>query len=130
MCGRTTGVCTRRDDSGYSGSCDSPVGLDGLHVVGVERNDAGLTVTVETASRPGGCPVCGVVAESHGRRRVKLVDTPCFGRLVKVVWLKRTCVEPDCGAHGFTETQPVQGSRGQAPRQPQRHGQTAAYGEN
>jgi transposase len=81
------------------------VGLDGLHVVAVERGDDALTVTVESAERPGGCPVCGVIAYSHGRRKVTLVDTPCFGRPVKVVWLKRTwrCADPDCAAKGFTE---------------------------
>lgn len=109
MCEPTTGACACRDDApGYCDRCDLLVGLDGLHVVGVERNDTGLTVTVESAPRAGGCPVCGVVAESHGRRKVTLVDTPCFARPVKLVWLKRTwcCAEAGCEAKGFTETHP------------------------
>ena len=106
MCEPTTGACARCDYTGYCDHCDVLVGLDGLHVVGVERGDSGLTVMVESAPRPGGCPVCGVVAESHGRRSVTLVDTPCFGRPVKLVWLKRTwcCAEPDCEGKGFTES--------------------------
>jgi transposase len=109
VCEPTTGTCGRCDNAPrYCDRCDLLVGLDGLHVVKVERGDAGLTVTVETQRRRGGCPVCGVVAQSHGRRKVTLVDTPCFGRPVRLVWLKRTwcCAEPDCQAKGFTETHP------------------------
>jgi transposase len=34
-----------------------------------------------------------------------LVDTPCFGRPVELVWRKRTwrCTEPACGSGAFTE---------------------------
>jgi transposase len=108
LCEPTTGGCARRDAADYCDRCDVLVGLDGLHVTGVERTDTGLTVTVESPPRPGGCPACGVIAQSHGRRTVTLVDTPCFGRPVKLVWRKRTwaCAEPDCQARGFTETHP------------------------
>ena len=108
MCEPTTGAQARRAAPVYCVRCDVLVGLDGLHVLAVQRGDAGLTVTVESVERPAGCPVCGVVAASHGRRRVTLVDTPCFGRPVKVVWLKRTwrCADLDCGAKGFTEQHP------------------------
>ena len=84
------------------------VGFDGLHVTGVERTDTGLTVTVESPARAGGCPACGVIAASHGRRRVTLVDTPCFGRPVQLLWRKRAwcCAEPDCTVNGVTETHP------------------------
>jgi transposase len=46
-----------------------------------------------------------VVAHSRGRRLVRLVDTPCFGRPVELVWRKRTwrCVEPACPTGSFTE---------------------------
>jgi transposase len=42
---------------------------------------------------------------SHGRRQVRLIDTPCFGRPVELTWRKRTwrCAEPDCPAGVFTE---------------------------
>ena len=52
-----------------------------------------------------GCPLCGVIAASHGRRTVVLVDAPCFGRPVRVVWRKRTwrCREPACPGRSFTE---------------------------
>ncbi len=34
-----------------------------------------------------------------------LVDAPCFGRPVELVWRKRTwrCPDADCSARGFTE---------------------------
>ncbi|MCB0912591.1 MAG: transposase family protein, partial [Propionibacteriaceae bacterium] len=75
------------------------VGLDGLHVIGVERDGGGgLRVTVESALAVMGCPACGVVASSHGRRTVRLVDAPSFGRPVELRWRKRTweCPEPAC----------------------------------
>jgi transposase len=62
-------------------------------------------VTVESATTSTGCPYCGVVASSHGRRSVTLVDAPCFGRSVRIVWRKRTwrCLEPLCPSQAFTE---------------------------
>ena len=101
-------TCTARchRDDLYCDNCDLLVGLAGLHVVGVERDQGGgLTVTVESAPQVMGCPACGVVAASHGRRVVRLVDSPCFGRPVDIRWRKRTweCVEASCPVGTFTE---------------------------
>ena len=75
------------------------------HVVGVERDPGGVRITVESAPVVMGCPSCGVVAGSHGRRTVRLVDTPCFGAPTLVWWRKRTwaCPEPACPVRVFTE---------------------------
>ena len=102
-----TGCAVRcHHDECYCDRCDLLVGLDGLHVVGVERDDGGgLRVTVESARQVMGCPACGVVASSHGRRTVRLVDAPSFGRPVELRWRKRTweCPEPACPVGVFTE---------------------------
>ncbi|WP_345217091.1 hypothetical protein [Georgenia halophila] len=68
------------------------VGLDGVHVIAVERDDANgaLTVTVESAPRLEGCPRCGVVAVSLGRPVVELIDAPMAGRPVRIRWRKRS----------------------------------------
>lgn len=90
----------------YCDNCDLLVGLDGLHVITVERDEGGgLVVTVESAPELMGCPSCGVVAHSHGRRLVELIDSPCFGRPTRVRWLKRrwACREPTCQVAVFTE---------------------------
>jgi transposase len=90
----------------YCGNCDRLVGLDGLHVLTVEREEDGpLTVTVESAPALMGCPGCGVVAHSHGRRTVELIDSPCFGRPTRVRWLKRrwSCPASTCPVGVFTE---------------------------
>jgi transposase len=95
-----------RYDDCYCERCDLLVGLDGLHVIGVERDGGGgLRVTVESALAVMGCPACGVVASSHGRRTVRLVDAPSFGRPVELRWRKRTweCPEPSCPVGVFTE---------------------------
>jgi len=64
-----------------------------------------LRVQVESPARVEGCRVCGVVMRSHGRREVRLIDTPCFGRHVELIWRKRTwrCAEPDCSGGLVTE---------------------------
>lgn len=83
------------------------VGLGGLHVTCVVFDgDVGLlTVHVESPPAVMGCPMCGVIAYSHGRRDVTLVDAPCFDRPVQLVWRKRTwrCEELSCPTKVFTE---------------------------
>ncbi len=45
---------------GYCDRCDLLVGLDGLRVIAVERDEGGgLTVSVETEPGLMGCPTCG-----------------------------------------------------------------------
>jgi transposase len=53
-------------------------------------------VTVESDQVGTGCPSCGVVAASHGRRLRMLHDAPCLGRVTLLRWLKRMwrCREP------------------------------------
>jgi transposase len=100
-------ACCRPDS--YCDRCDLLVGLDGFHVVAVSECEGErgsfLRVVVESPKRVEGCRSCGVVAGSHGRREVRLVDVPCLGRPVELVWRKRTwrCEEPDCPAGAFTE---------------------------
>jgi transposase len=74
-------------------------------VVEVVQDEEHLRVRVESPPGPMGCPSCGVVALSHGRREVELIDAPCFGRPVRVLWRKRTwsCLEPACPVGVFTE---------------------------
>src|SRR3954453_18204335 len=71
----------------------------------------GLVVTVESPPGVVGCAGCGVVARSHGRRTVELVDAPCFGRPVTLRWRKRTWTCPDraCPVGTFTEQDPQVG---------------------
>ena len=68
----------------YCDRCDLLAGLPGLRVVDVADVGGWLTVTVESPPGVQGCRVCGVLAASHGRRTVVLVDAPCFGRAVRV----------------------------------------------
>src|SRR6478752_197472 len=59
---------------------DALLGVEGIHVCSVTEAGTGLVLHVETAETVSGCPDCGVVAVGHGRRQVRLHDTPCFGR--------------------------------------------------
>ena len=91
----------------YCQRCDVLVGLDGFHVVEVAEHGDRVRVVIETPPVVEGCRTCGVVAHSHGQREVRLVDVPCFGRPVVLVWRKRTwpCAELTCPAGSFTEQQ-------------------------
>ena len=98
-------VCCRVR-GGYCARCDLLVGLPGLHVIDVDRDDGGaLTITVESTPDPMGCPTCGVIAQGHGRREVRLVDAPAFGKPATVVWRKHRwrCPEPVCPVGVFDE---------------------------
>ena len=103
----STSCC--RAPSGYCERCDLLLGLPGLHVVGVQRDNAGLRVEVESV-RPEvmGCPACGVIAHAHGRQRVELIDAPCFTAPVRLWWRKRRwlCPEPMPPVTSFMEQDP------------------------
>jgi transposase len=96
-------------DPFYCDRCDLLVGLAGFHVADVTehqtRRGPALRIVVESPPREEGCPVCGVIAHSHGRREVRLVDVPCMARPVELAWRKRTwrCAEPACAGGVFTE---------------------------
>ena len=99
-----------RATGGYCQRCDLLVGLPGLHVIGVQRDDAGLRVEVESRSPAVmGCPACGVIAHAHGRQRVEMIDAPCFTAPVRLWWRKRrwVCPEPMCPVTSFMEQDPA-----------------------
>ena len=52
-----------------------------------------------------GCPGCGVVATSHGRRVRRLHDVPAFGAPVGLLWRVRRyrCAESACSVGVLTE---------------------------
>ena len=104
-----TSCCRGRSAGGtYCTNCDLLVGLEGLHVTAVRREPELLSVTIESAPVPAGCPSCGVVAESLGRRVVRLVDAPCFTTPVVLLWRKDRyrCREDLCEVVTFTEQEP------------------------
>jgi transposase len=81
MCGPGAPWCARTDEL---------VGVEGVHVLEVTtREDGTVVLDVETDQVLAGCAACGVVAVGHGRRVVRLHDTPCFGRPALVRWRKR-----------------------------------------
>src|SRR5664280_3610458 len=95
------------------GHAEAMLGLDGFRVLDVDETPAEVVVTVETTADVAGCATCGVRAEAQDRLRVDIRDLPCFGRTVRLVWLKRRwrCVDLDCPAKTWTE-----GSEHVAPR--------------
>jgi len=84
--------------------------VPGMHVLAVRVDDFDrLELTVETDVVEHGCPTCGVLAGSQGRRVHVVHDAPCFGRPTVVRWLKRIwqCREPACQRNTFSEAHPL-----------------------
>lgn len=61
---------------------------------------AELTITIEATADRVGCRSCGVIAKTHGRRRVRVRDLASWGRSTVPVRVKRIsrCDEPLCDA--------------------------------
>lgn len=85
------------------------LGLPEVRVEAVERDETTLTVTVSTPWRLMGCPDCGVVAPSRGRRRRILHDVPHGDARVLLVWRQRVwrCPEAACPRGSFAEQVPA-----------------------
>ena len=112
-------------DLGHSaGRCavaDELLGLEGLHLLAVDRFDPDpspdaehprglLRLTVQTdPPEVVACRDCGVFAGDHGRRDHRLADAPCFGTPVQLVWRKRRwrCRELGCSTGVWSEEHPA-----------------------
>jgi transposase len=91
-----------RDGSGVS----ALLGLDGFVVRAQLLDETGeWWLAVETTDDRAWCPLCGVRAVGHGRRRVAVRDLPLADRPVVVVWAKRLwrCAEPGCEVGTWSE---------------------------
>jgi transposase len=81
------------------------LGLEGFEVVSAELVAGEWQLSVQTTATVVGCGGCGMRAELHGRRTVRVRDLPIGGRPVVLWWRKRIwcCREPACGVRTWTE---------------------------
>jgi transposase len=81
------------------------LGLDGFEVLAAQVVAGEWQLEIQTTATVVGCQGCGVRAELHGRRRVRVRDLPIAGRPVVLWWRKRLwrCPEPSCGVRTWTE---------------------------
>jgi len=88
-----------------SASASRLLGLDGFEVLAAQVVAGEWQLEVQTTSTLVGCIDCGVRAELHGRRAVRVRDLPAGGRPVVLLWRKRIwrCREPACGVRTWTE---------------------------
>jgi transposase len=88
-----------------SASASRLLGLDGFEVVSAELVGGEWQLEVQTTATVVGCQGCGVRAERHGRRTVRVRDLPAGGRPVVLCWRKRIwrCREEACGVRTWTE---------------------------
>jgi transposase len=79
--------------------------LDGFEIVSAQLAGGEWQLAVQTTATVVGCTGCGVRAEVHGRRTVRVRDLPIGGRPVVLVWRKRIwrCRELACGVRTWTE---------------------------
>jgi transposase len=88
-----------------SASASGLLGLDGFEVLVAAIVGGEWRLAVQTTATVVGCVGCGVRAEAHGRRTVRVRDLPSGGRPVVLCWRKRIwrCREPACGVRTWTE---------------------------
>jgi transposase len=88
-----------------SASASRLLGLDGFEVLAAEAVAGEWQLDVETMAAVVGCGGCGVRAELHGRRTVRVRDLPMGGRPVVLAWRKRIwrCGEEACRVRTWTE---------------------------
>jgi transposase len=88
-----------------SASASRLLGLDGFEVLAAQVVGGEWQLEVQTTATVVGCQGCGVRAERHGRRTVRVRDLPAGGRPVVLCWRKRIwrCTEPACGVRTWTE---------------------------
>jgi transposase len=88
-----------------SASASKLLGLDGFEVLAAQVAADEWRLEVQTTATVVGCQGCGVRAELHGRRAVRVRDLPIGGRPVVLAWRKRIwrCREPACGMRTWTE---------------------------
>jgi transposase len=91
------------------------LGLDGFEVLAADIVRGEWRLAVQTTASVVGCQGCGVRAELHGRRTVRVRDLPIGGRPVVLAWRKRIwrCREPACGVRTWTERVWRRSARGQ-----------------
>jgi len=96
-----------------SASASRLLGLDGFEVLAAEVVGGEWQLTVQTTATVVGCVGCGVRAELHGRRTVRVRDLPVGGRPVVLCWRKRLwrCREPACKVRTWTERAAAIGPR-------------------
>jgi transposase len=88
-----------------SASASRLLDLDGFEVLATEVVGGEWQVTVQTTATVIGCQGCGMRAELHGRRTVRVRDLPIGGRPAVLWWRKRLwrCRECACGVWTWTE---------------------------
>jgi transposase len=88
-----------------SASASRLLGLDGFQVLAAQVAAGEWQLTVQTTATVVGCIGCGVRAELHGRRTVRVRDLPIGGRPVVLAWHQRLwrCREPACKVRTWTE---------------------------
>ena len=85
--------------------CELLVGLLDVNVLGVIDEPGGvLRVVIEIRGERPACAGCGWPAQVKDRPVVELVDLPCFGRPVRLVWRKHRweCGNGSCPVRSWT----------------------------
>jgi transposase len=79
---------------------------EGFHLVGLEKIDETLTVTVVSTQLSSSCPLCGKAARRvHSYYTRQVADLPCGGQSIRLLIQVRKyfCEETTCARKIFAE---------------------------
>jgi transposase len=96
-------------ESNATRMCERLVGLPDVNVLAVDdQPDGPLRVHVESRRPRPACPACSQPARVKDRPVVELVDLPCFGRPVRLMWRKHRwfCPGASCPVRSWTGQDP------------------------
>jgi transposase len=107
---------------------------DEFDVVSVDRLEPGqVKIIIESVSREGPCPACGVVSGRVKDRPLRrIADLPASGQQTQLWWRKRrlVCVEALCPRTSFTQTSEAIWPRARVTQRLRRQLATAIAGGN
>ena len=94
----------RRTNMLYTDFTEEMLGLQGVKVTKIEKDEKTLVIHAEMQRKEHHCISCGTATDTiHDYRTQVIKDIPAFGRLVKIVLRKRRYRCPCCGKRFFEE---------------------------
>ena len=88
----------------YRHFAEELLGLQGVKVKNIEKEENSITIYAELERKIHKCPCCGTATDTvHDYRKQKVKDIPAFGKNVVLILNKRRYCCPHCGKRFYEE---------------------------